>query len=172
MTGWQQSRPSPELGSARECARETRSWFPFRVPWCCVWTNTSAHAHTHTNWESPVRSLSFHADLLSLSNVWYAGIQAFAQWPDFYGTAETLVCVRVCIFRVRASVFSYACEGFLWIRHRTYQGRQRQTETYPANKRAGNTKAHIQTHTEGLAWSKQKALIIGPGNIQGGKTWF
>ena len=60
--------------------------------------NKYTHTQTHTNGGSSVRSLSFHTDLLSRCNVWYAGIQALLNDLISMGLPwHRLVCVYFCV---------------------------------------------------------------------------
>lgn len=100
--GWQ-SRPTPDIN---EGERERQGLVPIRS------THMHAHSNTHTHTltgRRSLRSLSFHADLLSPSNVWYAGIQALLNDLISMGlprhrpvcmrvSAHVCVCACVCAF--------------------------------------------------------------------------
>lgn len=62
-----------------------------------VQMNKYTHAQTHKRSELSKESL-FHLDLLSLSNVWYAGIQALLNDLICMGLPRhQLVCTCVCV---------------------------------------------------------------------------
>lgn len=98
------SRPTPEVESARETG--TVPTPGTMVPHL----NKYTLAQTHKGGGGGSARSLFHADLLSLSNVWYAGILALLADLISMGLPEP---------RARVCMLSSAREPFLWIRHPT-----------------------------------------------------
>lgn len=97
LAGWQSVKTHSRVGSMRE----RPGLVPIQgtvVLSLSKYTLTRTHAHTQTHKRRELSKESlFHADLLSLSNVWYAGIQALLNDLIFYGAAEAPACVHVCV---------------------------------------------------------------------------
>lgn len=101
------SRPTPEVGSARETG--TVPTPGTMVLHLNKYTLAQTHKGGGGGWGGSARS-PFHADLLSLSNVWYAGTLALLADLISMGLPEP---------RARVCTLSSAREPFLWIRHPT-----------------------------------------------------
>lgn len=114
LAGWQAVKTHSRVGiNEREIERERdEDLVPTQGITVLRWSKhtLTSRARTHTNTQtegSSVRSLSFHADLLSLSNVWYAGIQALLNDLISMGLprhrsvcmcVSVYVCVCACVF--------------------------------------------------------------------------